>query len=149
MPLTTKIRKATINDLDTLAVLFNAYRIFYKKETDITGATQFLSERITKNESELYLSFTADEVSGFIQLYPLFSSTQMKRLWILNDLYVNEKFRNQGVGSALIEQAKTLCRQSGARGFSLVTAKTNSSSNQLYKKKLELDTEHNFYYWDL
>jgi len=148
--LSVEIRKATINDLDELARLFNSYRVFYHKESDIECARQFLSERIAKNESELFVSFNGTVMTGFTQLYPLFSSTRMKRLWLLNDLFVKEEFRGQGFSIALIERAKELCRQTGACGFMLETARSNAIGNQLYQKTgLELDTEHHVYSWDV
>lgn len=145
-----EIKKATIEHLPELAVLFNGYRIFYRKESDIEGARQFLKERLTKNESEIFISFSGAIMTGFTQLYPLFSSARMKKLWLLNDLFVDEKFRGQGFSIALMDRAKDLCRKSGACGFMLETAKTNSIGNQLYQKMgLELDTEHNVYNWDV
>jgi GNAT superfamily N-acetyltransferase len=145
-----EIKKATIENLPELALLFNGYRIFYRKEPDIEGSRQFLKERITKNESEIFVSFSGTTMTGFTQLYPLFSSARMKKLWLLNDLFVDENFRGRGFSIALIDRAKDLCRESGACGFMLETAKTNSVGNQLYQRVgLELDTEHNIYNWEV
>jgi GNAT superfamily N-acetyltransferase len=145
-----EVRKATIDHLDELAVLFNGYRIFYEKESDIENARQFLKERLTKNESEIFVSFGGTVMTGFTQLYPLFSSTRMKKFWLLNDLFVDEKFRGQGFSIALMDRAKEFCRQSGSCGFMLETAKTNVIGNQLYQKMgLVLDTEHNVYTWEV
>jgi GNAT superfamily N-acetyltransferase len=145
-----EIRKATIDHLGELAVLFNEYRIFYKKESDIENAKQFLKERLTKNESEIFVSFSGTVLTGFTQLYPLFSSTRMKKFWLLNDLFVDEKFRGQGFSIALMDRAKEFCRQSDSCGFMLETAKTNVIGNQLYQKMgLVLDTEHNVYNWEV
>jgi GNAT superfamily N-acetyltransferase len=144
-----EIKKATADHLNELVKLFNKYRVFYKKDPDIDKAREFLRERLAKNESEIFVSFNASVMTGFTQLYPLFSSTRMEKLWLLNDLFVDEKFRSQGISVALIERAKELCRQSGACGFMLETAKSNIIGNQLYQKMgLEKDTEHNFYNWD-
>jgi GNAT superfamily N-acetyltransferase len=145
-----EVRKITVEDLDTLAELFNDYRIFYKKEPDIKRAKEFLTERLIKNESEIFVVYNGDQMAGFVQLYPLFSSTRMKRFWLLNDLFVKEEFRGRGISIALIERAKELCRQSGACGFMLETAKTNIIGNLLYQKmNLRLDTEYNTYNWEL
>src|SRR5690349_17530868 len=100
---TTEIRNATTHDLVQLARLFNAYRVFYKKESDIEAATLFLKERMNKNESVIFVSLNNETITGFTQLYPLFSSTRMRRLWLLNDLFVEEKFRGQGISVALID----------------------------------------------
>jgi GNAT superfamily N-acetyltransferase len=144
------IRKSNIRDLDDLAGLFNDYRIFYRQETDIEKAKEFLKDRLTKNESVVFVAFAGDTMVGFVQLYPVFSSVRMKKRWLLNDLFIKEDFRGQGFSIALIEQAKELCRQSGACGFMLDTAKVNVIGNRLYQKMgLKLDTEYNTYSWDI
>jgi len=38
---------------------------------------------------------SADQLMGFAQLYPSFSSVSMKRLWILNDLFVSSEARGK------------------------------------------------------
>jgi GNAT superfamily N-acetyltransferase len=145
------IRKAELSDLRSLAELFDQYRIFYKKESDLVGVEAFLKERIEKNESEIFVSFNDEKImTGFTQLYPLFSSTRMQRFWLLNDLYVNANYRRQGFSVGLIERAKKLCRDSGACGMMLETAKSNNEGNQLYPKTgFELDIDHNYYTWNI
>ena len=143
-----EVRKAAINDLPGLADLFNQYRVFYKKEADLEGAKGFLGERLAKNDSEIFVAFKDNKMAGFVQLYPIFSSTNMKKFWLLNDLFVKVEFRAQGFSKALIERAKELCRQSNAGGFMLETAKTNIIGNRLYQKMgLTLDTDYNTYNW--
>jgi GNAT superfamily N-acetyltransferase len=144
-----QIRKANIQDLDQLAKLFNAYRVFYGKESALTLATEFLSERIRTRDSEIFVS--ADKrINGFVQLYPLFSSVRMKKLWLLNDLFVDPDHRGKGISLALIEEAKALCKRTGACGMYLETAKSNDIGNQLYPRAgFTLNDAHNFYDWDI
>ncbi|MDR0794013.1 MAG: GNAT family N-acetyltransferase [Chitinophagaceae bacterium] len=127
--------KATLNELDELSILFDEYRQFYKKETDVVAAKVFLKERMERNESEIfYTKNDAGEMTGFIQLYPLFSSVRMKRKWLLNDLYVRESFRGKGYSLALIERAKQFAKETGTYALSLSTEKTNAIGNRLYIK---------------
>lgn len=145
------IKEATLNELMPLALLFNDYRVFYGKKSDIDGAIKFLHERLSKNESKIFIALSdKDEYVGYVLLYPLFSSVQMKPLWLLNDLYVRPNFRGQGFGEALIEQAKDLAKITNAYGLMLETAKTNIQGNNLYRKTdWILDIEHNFYNWEV
>jgi ribosomal protein S18 acetylase RimI-like enzyme len=143
------IRKAEITDLPQLAVLFNAYRIFYQQEPNLNSAARFLTERILQQDSTIYIALLGEKMAGFIQLYPVFSSVRMKRLFLLNDLFVAEEFRGRGISIALIDKAKELCLSSGACGFMLETTKDNAIANILYQKiGLELDTAHNIYSWN-
>lgn len=142
------VRKATLPDIDQLAKLFDAYRQFYHKSPDLVGAKRFLSERITNGESEIFVADHSGTLTGFVQMYPLFSSTRMKRLWLFNDLFVHPDHRGKGISLALVDAAKELCRTSGSCGMMLETAKNNIIGNSLYEKTgWELDVEHNFYFW--
>ena len=87
---------------------------------------------------------------GFVQLYPIFSSTRMKRLWLLNDLFVQPEYRGKGISIALINEAKNLCRRTGSCGMILETAKDNSIGNNLYIRTGFLpDRDHNYYEWEI
>jgi len=142
------IREATLKDIEQLSKLFDQYRIFYKKESDLAGAKSFLIQRMLNKESIIVVAEDKTLV-GFIQLYPLFSSTRMKRLWMLNDLYVEPKQRGKGISVKLINWAKEWARETNAVGLILETAKTNGIGNQLYPKTdFVLDEDHNYYSWD-
>lgn len=123
---------------------------FYHQPTNLDKAKSFLTERIQNNDSEIYVDEQEDKLTGFVQLYPLFSSTRMCRLWLLNDLYVNPIFRGQQISVALINEAKELAKKTNSAGLMLETAKTNMIGNNLYPKTgFSLDNEHNYYSWNV
>ncbi|KPH10878.1 GNAT family N-acetyltransferase [Chryseobacterium sp. ERMR1:04] len=141
-------RKATIQDLAQLAELFDQYRIFYHKESDISAAENFLKERIENKDSEIFVAENGGKLVGFVQLFPIFSSTRMKRYWLLNDLYVNDNYRGKGYSKELIEEAKQLAKSTEACGVLLETGKSNDIGNQLYPAcGFELYDSVNFYEW--
>ncbi len=111
------------DQLPALAHLFDAYRIFYRKKTDFDAALRFLTERFKHNESVLFVAEIEGEIVGFIQLYPLFSSTNMAKTWLLNDLYVLPGFRRKNVGKRLMSAAQEHCKTTKALGISLETEK--------------------------
>ena len=139
-------KQASINNLDELVPLFDAYRQFYDKKSDVKAAEEFLKARIVNNESVIYLVFDEKENAvGFIQL----SSTRMKRFWILNDLFVSPEFRGQGFSRELIEKAKNLCRKTDACAMLLETSVTNEIGNSLYTSAgFQLRNDANFYEWE-
>jgi GNAT superfamily N-acetyltransferase len=144
-----EIKQAIIENIEELAVLFDKYRVFYKKTSDLMGAKEFLKARIANQESTIFIATKEDTLIGFVQLYPIFSSTRMKRLYLLNDLFVDTDFRGQGISVALIEEAKNFCRQKQACGLVLETAKTNDVGNNLYPKLgFSLDNDYNHYSWN-
>ncbi len=129
-----EIRLATIQDLDILTPLFDGYRMFYKQPSNIEGGHQFLKERIKNNESILYIAFTADKTPvGFTQLYRIFSSVSMERMYLLNDLFIHVDYRGKGVGQALIDVVKDRCRKEKQKGIVLQTETTNPAQ-RLYER---------------
>ncbi len=128
------IGKAHSGDVKTLAPLFDAYRVFYEKESNLSLAEQFLKERLENDESVIFLVKTEEgECAGFVQLYPVFSSLSAQRSWILNDLYVVEKHRGSGAARLLMEAAKEYARKTGANGIALETAPDNAPARALYE----------------
>ncbi|MDB5277065.1 MAG: family N-acetyltransferase [Ferruginibacter sp.] len=128
------IKKASLADVEIITPLFDAYRVFYEQATDITAAANFLSERLSKNESVIFIAFMNSEAVGFIQLYPIFSSVSLRATWLLNDLYVAGNARQQGVAAALLNQAKLFGIQSNAKWLLLETAADNFTAQSVYEK---------------
>jgi ribosomal protein S18 acetylase RimI-like enzyme len=146
------IKKASIEDIEIASNLFELYRQFYKQEPDRNSAKKFLSERIKENESVIYLAIDEEKKSGmgFVQLYPAFSSVSMKRIWILNDLFVHEDYRKQGVAEALIRKSKELAIETKAKGIVLETHSSNDNAQKLYHKLgFKKDDEHYYYYLEV
>ena len=110
----------------------------------------FLAERISKNDSEIFIAENPEnEVIGFVQLYPLFSSTRMQKFWLLNDLFVDPDHRSEGIAIELINKAKKLVKSTKACGMYLETEKSNVIGNKLYPKTgFKLNTDCNFYEWE-
>lgn len=141
--------QAEPNHLDDLALLFDAYRVFYKKESDLSTAQVFLRERLINNQSVVFMVYDGSRAVGFTQLYPLFSSVSMAAVWLLNDLFVDPTYRGKKIGKQLLEAAQNHCKATQAKGVSLETEQTNVVGNKLYPiMGFKKDTEHHFYYWE-
>jgi GNAT superfamily N-acetyltransferase len=135
---TLEIIRASIKDLELVVPLFDGYRQFYKQASDLEGARRFLKNHFEENTSVIFLAFRTDtqgqrQACGFTQLYPSFSSVSMKRLWILNDLFVVSTARRSGAGTALLERARQFAVETGAKGLSLTTAVDNSTAQSVYE----------------
>ncbi|NER13281.1 GNAT family N-acetyltransferase [Leptobacterium flavescens] len=143
-----KIIRASIDHLDIVSDLFNGYRIFYEQESDTEAARSFLIDRMEKGESVIFLALNEDNKGmGFTQLYPVFSSVSMQGFYILNDLYVDKKYRQQGIGEALLEAAKGLCKAEGKKGLALETAKDNPAQKLYERLDWKKDDEFLHYFW--
>ena len=109
-----------------VAPLFDAYRCWYGRKSDPAGARSFIRKRLTSNESEMFFARRSGRAVAFAQLYPVFSSVSMGRVWGLNDLYVTEPVRHEGVGTILLETAAEFARALGAVRIQLKTKHDNT-----------------------
>ncbi len=145
------IAQATIRELDEAAVLFDEYRVFYGQESDLEGAKAFLFDRLEHGESVIFLA--RDEADGtavgFMQLYPLFSSVSMKRIWLLNDLYVRESHRSKQVGKGLLEAAREFAVLTKSKGLEIATQVTNLRAQKVYLEHGYVQDEEFFHYYML
>lgn len=115
MPLT--IRTATPDDVGAIAPLFDAYRRFFTKAPDIEVSRRFLQERLAHGESVVLTAYDGETATGFLQLYPLFSSWYARRQWFLSDLYVEDAFRGRGIGKRLVNACIEFAQKSGSRAI--------------------------------
>ncbi|WP_164111934.1 MULTISPECIES: GNAT family N-acetyltransferase [Sphingobacterium] len=142
------IKKASLEDLNETAELFNLYRIFYRQESDLESGKTFLKERFLNGESEVFLAIVNGKAVGFVQLYKLFHYTRLQKQWLLSDLFVHADYRGQGLSVALINRCKQWSKETGACGLMLETEKTNDIGNRLYPRcDFEYDGLHNYYHW--
>jgi GNAT superfamily N-acetyltransferase len=132
-PPAISVCQAVLADIDQLAPLFDMYRQFYEGASDVAAARAFLFERLEHGQSTLFIAQDGDEVLGFAQLYPTFSSLSMARAYVLNDLFVVEDGRRRGGGKALIAAATAYAKVVGACSMSLSTARTNRGAQALYQ----------------
>ncbi|MFZ2405605.1 MAG: GNAT family N-acetyltransferase [Methylobacter sp.] len=130
---TITIRQAVLSDLDGLAPLFDSYRRFYGRTSDLPAAKEFLSARFNHGESALFIAHEGNKAIGFTQLSPSFSSVSRARIFVLNDLFVCEHARRSGVASKLMNAAVDYTSSLGAVRVSLSTATTNKAAQRLYE----------------
>jgi len=141
-----EIRRAGPSDVDLIAPLFDAYRGFYGRASDLPLARGFLADRLARGESVVFLATDGTTPCGFTQLYPLFSSLRCRPIWILSDLFVAPGRRRGGAGRKLMEAADAFARGQGAAAIELDTAHTNTAAQALYESLgYERDLEFRHY----
>ena len=143
------VRRATVEDLKPLAILFDEYRQFYGASSDLQRSFQFLKQRFENEESGIFIHVKDDVFTGFILLYLGFSSVACSTYYILDDVYVTPTYRRQGSAKQLIDTAILFAQHQNAQRISLQTQKNNYQSHELYEqmgfvKDNEFQTYHCF-----
>ena len=126
----------SINDelINDAAALFDQYRIFYKMESDLKSSQAFISARAKQQDSFIFVAYKENEPAGFAQIYPSYSSVAMKKIWILNDLFVAMPFRKSGCATCLLSYVESQASNNDVFSIKLATASNNSQANELYYK---------------
>lgn len=130
-----RIVQATLEHLDLLTPLFVRYREFYGELPFPDSSRKFLETRLKRQESVIYVALADDDdkLLGFCQLYPSFSSLSLKRVWILNDIYVAEDARRQLVADRLLQTAKKMAKQTQAVRMRVATSRDNEVAQKVYE----------------
>ena len=130
-----RIVQATLEHLDLLTPMFIKYREFYGELPLPDSSRKFLENRLKRKESVIYLALADDEdrLLGYCQLYPSFSSLSLKRVWILNDIYVAEDARRQLVADRLLQTAKKMAKDTNAIRLRVATSQNNLAAQKTYE----------------
>lgn len=143
-----EVLQARFEHLEEVSKLFDQYRVFYKSSSDLEAGRKFIEERFQNGDSIIFVASNEGRIVGFTQLYPSFSSVSMKRVWILNDLFVDEACRENGIAKLMMSAAENFARETGAVRVVLATQISNVSAQALYELRGYAKDEE-FYHYSL
>lgn len=141
----TVVRVGDVGDVDEVVPLFDAYRAFYGAAASPVATRDFLAARVSRGESvllvasslpcgaELPASPAKGTMVGFAHLYPSFSSVSLRRVTVLNDLFVSPEWRRAGIARQLIAFTASFAGGIGALRVELATQLLNVPARQLYQ----------------
>ncbi|WP_144209194.1 GNAT family N-acetyltransferase [Shewanella donghaensis] len=129
------INRVTAEQLNDILPLFCQYMHFYGVELPQDEYTAYLTERLNNQEAFIFGAYTEDNKPiGFVLNYQTFSSVELGRVLVLNDLFVDADYRNQGAANKLIQCTIELARGLQAVRVDLGTAKVNFQAQSVYEK---------------
>jgi ribosomal protein S18 acetylase RimI-like enzyme len=152
------VRPATDDDVDAVVDLFRQYLRFYDQEVPDAEARAYLTARRDAGDSVLLVaalrpdgaepqgSGGGQEVVGFAQSYPTWSSVSLSRSWVLNDLFVASAARGTGAARALVQDMCRRAKDAGAIRVSLATAWDNVAAQGLYESEGFVRDQHFHHY---
>ncbi len=144
------INRCNINDLNTLAPLFDAYRQHFKQTSDLDGVKAYLKQRLEAEEAIVYLVGSDEICHGFVLLYPSFSSIGLAPIWMLNDFYLHSGSNKRLMAKQLLDRIGEDCKAAGAIRIEVTTRKENHRLHKLYKDYgFEKDYKYDHYFLQL
>jgi ribosomal protein S18 acetylase RimI-like enzyme len=141
-----QIEAASTVHLTELSRLYITYRVFYGEAPEEERATAFIRERVRQSSGRYFLALNQGSAIGFMHLMPSTNTLAMRRIWFLEDLYVDVSARGRGIATALLSYAEEFARSTGAERLSLATAHDNLVAQHLYKKMGYVREDHFLYF---
>ncbi len=134
---THSIARVGAGDLDELLGLMRAYCDFYAVSPSDDGLLE-VSKALIGDPVGEGLQLIARDASGcaagFATLYWTWSTTSAQRIGVMNDLFVAEGVRGQGVAEQLIEACRAECTRRGAGRLTWQTAPENLRAQAVYDR---------------
>lgn len=124
------IRRATEADYPQVLTLIKEFSRFQGTPEKVTVTAEQMQE-----DKDLFQCFLAEEdgeVVGFTTFFFAYYSWTGKALY-LDDLYVREAFRNQGIGKRLLEAVIDLAQKERCRKVRWQVSKWNTAAIGFYK----------------
>lgn len=93
-------------------------------------------QQILGNESlgRVYLILLGEVVAGYIVLTLGFSLEYRGRDAILDEFFVKENYRQQGIGKRALRFIEEVCRELGVQALHLVLERGNTNAQAVYRK---------------
>ncbi|MEX2107772.1 MAG: GNAT family N-acetyltransferase [Solirubrobacterales bacterium] len=129
-----RIEPITEAQFETLLPMIAAYQGFYGADDIRTERNRSFFRRFIdpSDEGTMIGAWREEELVGYACLYWHFSSTRAVETVLMNDLYVDEAARGQGIGRALIEASAEIARNRGAHHLEWSTRPDNTTAQRLY-----------------
>jgi ribosomal protein S18 acetylase RimI-like enzyme len=128
------IEPITEPQLETLLPMIAAYQSFYGADDIRTDRNRSFFRRFIapSEEGTMIGAWREEKLVGYACLYWHFSSTRAVETVLMNDLYVDEAVRGEGIGRALIEASADIARERGAHHVEWSTRPDNTTAQRLY-----------------
>jgi GNAT superfamily N-acetyltransferase len=134
VPSEVRVEPIARDQLESLLPLIAAYQRFYEVEdVDDERNRRFFARFLAPSDAGMLLgAWREAELAGYACLYWHFTSLVPAETVLMNDLYVEERFRGRGVGRALIEASAATARDRGAHRLEWATQPSNLAAQRLY-----------------
>jgi len=133
------VRQLSIEDKGAWHELYLSYLKFYESEP-IESSTELVWQRLTKENPEIQglVAELDGVVVGFTHFHYQLSTWTHTFHCYLEDLYVSEEARGNGVGTALIAEVKKMALEQKCSELFWITKESNQVARRLYDKVAEI-----------
>jgi GNAT superfamily N-acetyltransferase len=125
------IRRATRDDFPAIFLLIKEFASFQKSEEKlVTTVDQMLED---ENLFQAFVALENKNIIGFCTFFYAYYSWSGKAIY-LDDLYITDSFRKNGIGKQLLNTVIALAKESNCRKVRWQVSKWNTNAIEFYKK---------------
>ena len=130
-----ELRRATINDLESLLPLVAAYHEFEGIDTSAEQRIDALRFLLGEQEfGALWLISEASRLAGYIALCKGYSIEFGGFDGFVDEFYLEPEFRGRGIGEIVLDRVDQMARQLDIRALHLEVARDNRRARRLYRE---------------
>ncbi|MCG6133681.1 MAG: GNAT family N-acetyltransferase [Nostoc sp. LLA-1] len=126
---------AKSTDIDLLIEMMQEFYVHERLKFDEQVARKSLDE-ILNNDTLgiIHLIYCGEDVVGYVVLTFGYSLEFHGRDAFVDELYLQEKYRRQGLGKQSLQLCERICEQKGIKALHLEVEKTNTIAQSVYRK---------------
>ncbi|MFC8502247.1 GNAT family N-acetyltransferase [Pedococcus sp. NPDC057267] len=130
----TAIQRSTVADLPSLLPLLRGYSTFYRTPARDEDLLRMAEAFCGDSPDGLQLLARTEDgtLVGYATVLWSWDTTSGTRLAVMEDLFVTEAVRGEGVGRALLEACASTARERGCTALAWETAPDNDVAQRLY-----------------
>ena len=126
---------ATSGDIETLITFIREYYAYDKHPFDEAALRPALEALVREPAfGRVWLIYAGDQAIGYVALTLGYSLEYLGRDAFVDELYVRESHRGQGVGTRALAFVEDICRQLGVRALHLEVERENTRAYHVYQK---------------
>ncbi len=136
-----KIQKATLADINEIVRLSMQARMYHNRilgnyfnECNANFESRFLSEALSDEKAFLFVARAGAKVIGFVLAECAIKPWLTKpNVCSIENICVDENYRRQGIGRALVERVRAACEEKGVHQLTLGVFCANKNAIPFYE----------------
>ena len=131
-----EIRRATPNDLAGIITLLHEFAEFEKLTDRLQITEEKLSAAVLGPDAFAYCLVATDgsKLVSYAILYPIFASFRGQKGMFVEDLFITEEYRRDGLGERMLREIAKLARECACNRVDLMVLEWNTPAVKFYEK---------------
>jgi len=138
-----ELKQAQKEDAKLVHHFIRQLAIYEELESDLTGTVSDLEKNVWDNNyAEVLLAYYEGEAIGFCLYFTNFSTFTCKGVMYLEDVFIEEKYRNKGFGKEIFYQLACIADERDCTRFEWVCLDWNEPSIKFYEDVIGAKAHH-------